>query len=73
MRARERTEIEALAATYLVYYRSHIAREETDILPLAARLLDPQDWLAVQQAAGPQSQALEARFMELRRKIARET
>src|SRR5471032_1429539 len=35
----KRATIEAAAATYLVYYRHHLATEEADILPLAARLL----------------------------------
>ena len=63
-----RADIETLAATYLVYYRNHIAREERDILPAAARLLTPEDWLAVQGSA-PESEASEARFRELRRQI----
>jgi hemerythrin-like domain-containing protein/rubrerythrin len=61
----ERADIEALAATYLVYYRAHIAREEKDVLPAAARVLTAEDWQAVQAA----SQAPEAPFRELRRQI----
>ena len=64
----ERAEIEALAATYLVYYRNHIAREELEILPAAARLLTPEDWLAVQGGA-PAPAAVEARYTQLRRQI----
>ena len=59
----QRADIEALAATYLVYYRSHIAREEKDILPLAARVLAAQDWSLV-AAAVPE--AAEERFRGLR-------
>ena len=58
----ERHEIEALAATYLVYYRSHIAREERDILPLAGRLLAADDWIAVEAAAPLEA---DARLREL--------
>jgi hemerythrin-like domain-containing protein len=64
----ERADIEAVAATYLVYYRSHIAREEKDVLPAAARVLTAEDWLAVQGA----SAASEEPFLELRRQIAQE-
>ena len=61
-----RADIEALAATYLVYYRSHIAREEKDILPLAARVLGAQDWSSV-EAAVPGG--AEERFRGLRLQI----
>jgi hemerythrin-like domain-containing protein len=66
----ERREVEALAATYLVYYRSHIAREERDILPLAARTLAEDDWVAVEAAALPDA---EGRLHELRRQLTPET
>lgn len=42
-----RGDLEAAAATYLVYYRSHLETEETHILPRAAALLDRKDWAAV--------------------------
>ena len=64
----ERAGIEALAATYLVYYRSHIAQEEKDVLPVAARVLTAEDWDAVRRA----STAPEEPFRELRRQIALE-
>jgi hemerythrin-like domain-containing protein len=50
-----RDKVEAAAATYLVYYRHHLATEEAEILPLAAELLTPDDWAAVVAAipAGP--------------------
>ena len=62
----ERAGIEALAATYLVYYRSHISREEKEVLPVAARILSAEDWQAVKQA----TDASEEPFRELRRQIA---
>ena len=70
-----RAEVEAAAATYLVYYRHHIATEERDVMPRAAELLTPEDWAAVAAAApagrdplfGDQS---EERYRELRRLIA---
>lgn len=72
-----RADIEALAASYLVYYRSHIAREENQVLPRAAAVLTPEDWQAV--AAAPVAEdplsgsAAEERFRELRRQIALES
>ena len=71
----ERGAVEVAAATYLVYYGNHIAKEEEDILPRAARHLTAADWQAVKDAApaatdplfGPQT---EARFRDLRRRIA---
>ena len=67
----ERTDLEAVAANYLTYYRSHIAREESAILPLAARVLIAEDWAAVRAAVPePAAEAAEARFRELRRHFA---
>ena len=73
-----RAEVEAAAATYLVYYRHHLATEETEILPLAAQLLTPDDWAAVASAvpAGPDplfGDDIAARYRDLRLQIARET
>ena len=45
-----RQAIEAAAATYLVYYRRHIRREEKEVLPRAAQALTPEDWEAVRKA-----------------------
>lgn len=68
----ERADIEALAATYLVYYRNHMAREEMEILPAAERLLTPEDWLAAQDAAAAGAGS-EARFRVWRRQIEQES
>jgi len=46
----ERETVEAAAATYLVYYRHHLAMEEREILPRAAQLLEPEDWATVAAA-----------------------
>jgi hemerythrin-like domain-containing protein len=46
-----REEIELSLATYLVYYGNHIAREEEDVLPMAAQALTAEDWAAVERAA----------------------
>ena len=42
-----RAELEAAAATFLVYYRNHLKSEETNILPRAAGLLGEADWAVV--------------------------
>lgn len=72
-----RAEVEMAAATFLVYYRNHIAEEEKDILTRAAMHLTEADWEAVKNAApmlrdplsGKQAQE---RYRELRRQIALE-
>ena len=48
-----RVEIEVAAATYLVYYGNHIAKEDETVLVLAERAMTPQDWEAVMQVALP--------------------
>jgi hemerythrin-like domain-containing protein len=65
------------AATYLVYYGNHIAKEEEDFISRAAQSLTPEDWEAVRSAAPAGHDPLfgdrpEARYQELRRQIARE-
>ena len=72
-----REEVEAAAATYLVYYGNHIAREEENVLRLAAQHLSPEDWDAVKAAAPAGKDPLfgketESRYRELRRQIALE-
>jgi hemerythrin-like domain-containing protein len=69
--------VESMAATYLVYYRHHIATEERDVLPLAAKLLTASDWAAVAAAAPGGRDPLfgedyAPRYRELRRRIAQE-
>jgi hemerythrin-like domain-containing protein len=69
-----RDEVEAAAATYLVYYRHHLGTEEREIMPLAAALLDAADWAAVAAAVPPGpdplfGDAADARYLELRRLI----
>ena len=72
-----RVEVEVAAATYLVYYGNHIAREEEDILPLAARALSADDWRAAAAAAPAGHDPLfgngaQERFRDLRRRISLE-
>ena len=42
-----RAEVEVAAATYLVYYGNHIAREEETVLAVAEAALTAEDWQAV--------------------------
>lgn len=69
-----RAEVELAAATYLVYYGNHIAKEEEDILPLAATELTEADWEAVKNAS-PRGHPSDfgadplERFRELRHRI----
>ncbi len=71
----ERAKVEAAAATYLVYYRRHLALEDRDIVPRAQELLTEQDWEAVVAAIPAGTDPLfgencEPRYRELRRQIA---
>jgi len=73
----ERSSLEIAAATYLVYYRHHLAAEERDVIPRAVQLLTPADWAAVAAAVPAAPDPLfgndfEARYRELRREIALE-
>jgi hemerythrin-like domain-containing protein len=72
-----REPVESAAATFLVYYRHHLAVEERDFLPRAEVLFTPDDWAAVFAAAGSEADPLFGdppgqRFAELRRRIDRE-
>jgi hemerythrin-like domain-containing protein len=70
--------VESMAATYLVYYRHHIATEEREVLPRAERLLSASDWDAV-AASAPEGrdplfgEDFAPRYRELRRRLAQET
>jgi hemerythrin-like domain-containing protein len=69
--------VESAAATYLVYYRHHLMKEESEVLPRIARVFTPQDWAEVgaKLAAGDDplfGENVDARFRALRRQIARE-
>lgn len=72
-----RADVEMAAATYLVYYDNHIAKEETDVIARAARTLGPEDWSAVRDAVPSVKDPLfgeapEERYRKLRRQIALE-
>jgi hemerythrin-like domain-containing protein len=73
-----RASLEAALATYLVYYKNHIAKEEADILTRAAKELTAADWEAVRDAVPHRHDPLfggkpEERYQELRRQIAVES
>jgi hemerythrin-like domain-containing protein len=74
----ERAEVEVAAATYLVYYGNHIAKEDELVLSRAAELLTPEDWHAVKHATpAPAADPLfgerpQERFRALRRRISAE-
>jgi hemerythrin-like domain-containing protein len=73
-----RERVEAAAATYLVYYESHIAREESEILSRAARELSSADWEAVRAGVPSIPDPVfgrdpQDRFKVLRRQIAQES
>lgn len=70
-----RADVEAAAATYLVYYRHHLASEESRIMPRARELLTPEDWAAaaevMRNAPDPLASAdFEVRYRELRKLVA---
>jgi hemerythrin-like domain-containing protein len=69
-----RAEVESTCATFLVYYRHHIAGEDTHIIPRAARHLTPADWQAVGAAVASApdplfGSAVDERYRELRARI----
>ena len=73
-----RSEVEAAAATYLVYYRHHIATEEKDVLARAEDALTDEDWDAVNAAVPLEPDPLfgtgpEEHYRDLRRQIALES
>ena len=73
-----RADVETAAATYLVYYGNHIAKEEEDVLTRAAKVLTAEDWAAVKAAAPVGRDPVfgdhpAERYRNLRRQIALET
>ena len=72
-----REHVEAPGRAYVAGFRGHMDREEAEILPLAAKLLDDEDWAAIDaailQLEDPVfGKTLDQRYAALRREIARE-
>ena len=72
-----REHVEAPGRAYIEAFRSHMDREEAEILPLAAKLLDREDWAAIDAAIllldDPVfGKTRDQRYAALRRQIARE-
>jgi hemerythrin-like domain-containing protein len=72
-----REHVETPGRAYVADFRNHMQREETAILPLAARLLRDRDWAAIDAAIRHIDDPLfgkkgEERYAALRRQIARE-
>ena len=73
-----RAEVEVAAATYLVYYGNHIAKEDELVIGRAEKALTPEDWQAVKAAVTPKPDPIfgehpEERYKALRREIAAAT
>lgn len=69
-----RSLLEAAAATYLAYYRGHLAAEDKEVVPRAAQLLTAADWAAVAKAVPSRPDPLlgehvETHYRKLRRQI----
>ena len=72
-----RHHVEAPGRAYLATFRRHIDAEEANILPLAAALLDADDWAAIDGALHKLDDPLlgkprDDRYAALRRRIARD-
>jgi len=73
-----RERLEAAAATYLVYYENHLAKEESEVLGRARAHLTPADWDAVRTGVLALADPLfgnepQERFRNLRRQLAHES
>jgi hemerythrin-like domain-containing protein len=72
-----REHVETPGRAYVADFRSHMQREETAILPLAAKLLRDRDWAAIDAAIRHIEDPLfgkngEERYAALRQRISRE-
>ena len=63
-----RADLEAAAATFFAYYRSHMVTEESTIMPRAAQLLQGADWAAV-AAVVPREDARGAQALRVARNL----
>ena len=74
----QRAEVEVAAATYLVYYGNHIAKEDEIVIGRAAELLSPEDWDLIKAVRHAQEDPLfgekpAERYRALRRRITAES
>ena len=72
-----RARLEEAARAYITSFRTHMRKEEAEILPLAAQLLDAKDWSDISAKIRHIEDPLfgtsaEERYSALRRQIARE-
>ena len=70
----ERESVTVNAATYVAYYRQHMAGEEADLFPRVAGVLSVEDWKAVDDAITAEADPLFGgdvgqRFQQLHRQI----
>ena len=70
----ERESVTVNAATYIAYYRQHMAGEETDLFPRLEEVLGGEDWKAVDDAITPELDPLFGgevgqRYQQLHRQI----
>jgi hemerythrin-like domain-containing protein len=73
-----REHVEAPGRAYIEAFRSHMDKEEAEILPLAAKPLYREDWVAIEAAIRQLDDPVfgktrDERYAALRRQIARET
>ena len=68
-----REPIESAAATYLLYYRHHLGKEEREIIPRIQSSFDEDDWKIVREGLkgidDPLSTEADQRFRTLRRHL----
>jgi hemerythrin-like domain-containing protein len=72
-----REHVEAPGRAYIAAFRNHLNKEEGEVLPLAAKLLDREDWAAIEAAILQLDDPVfgktgDERYAALRRQIARE-
>ena len=69
--------LESLGRTYIFHLRSHMDLEETEVFPVASRILRAEDWIAVDAAIKSRKDPLfgdtvDKRYEALHQQIARE-
>jgi hemerythrin-like domain-containing protein len=72
-----REHVEGPGRTYVLNFRSHMEKEETELFPMAAKLLRPDDWSAIDAAIEPLEDPIfgksaEERYAAIREQIAME-